>query len=155
MWNEHSCVVVWTFFAIFLWDWKENWPFPVFWSLLSFPNLLAYWVLHCNSIISFRIWNSSAGIPWPPLGLFIVMFPMAHLTSHSRMSGSRWVTTPLCLSRSLWSFLYSSPVYSCHLFLNCCRRPERESSYIQLCNNEGRQYEHQRLLLSKENQISS
>ena len=30
MWNECNCVVVWTFFGIaFLWDWNENWPFPV------------------------------------------------------------------------------------------------------------------------------
>ena len=40
----------------------------------------------------------SAGIPSPPLALFIVMLPNAHLTSHSRMSGSRWVTTSLCFS---------------------------------------------------------
>ena len=27
---ECNCVVVWTFFSIiFLWDWNENWPFPV------------------------------------------------------------------------------------------------------------------------------
>ena len=45
------------------------------------------------------------------------MFPKAHLTSHSRMSGSRWVITPLWLSGSWRSFLYSSSVYSCHLFL--------------------------------------
>ena len=38
----------------------------------------------------FRIWNSSTGIPSPPLALFIVMLCKAHLTSHSRMSGSRW-----------------------------------------------------------------
>ena len=44
------------------------------------------------------------------------MPPKAHLTSHSRMSGSRWVTTPLWLSGSLRSFSYSS-VYSCHLLL--------------------------------------
>ena len=30
----------------FSWDWNENWPFPVLWPLLSFPNLLAYWVQH-------------------------------------------------------------------------------------------------------------
>ena len=29
MWNEHSCMMVWTFFGIaFLWDWNENCPFP-------------------------------------------------------------------------------------------------------------------------------
>ena len=42
---------------------------------------------------SFRIWNSSAGVPSSPLALFIVMLPKAHLTLHSRMSGSRWVIT--------------------------------------------------------------
>ena len=45
------------------------------------------------------------------------MLSKAHLTSHSRMSGSRWVITPLWLSGSWRSFLYSSSVYSCHLFL--------------------------------------
>ena len=66
---------------------------------------------------SFRIWNSSATIPSPPLALFIVMLRKAHLTLHSRMSGSRWVTTPLWLSRSLSYFLYIYSVCSCHLFL--------------------------------------
>ena len=52
MWDECNSVVVWTFFGIaFLWDWNENWPFPVLWPLLSFPNLLAYWVQHFHSII--------------------------------------------------------------------------------------------------------
>ena len=52
VWNECNCGVVWAFFGIaFLWDWKENWPFPVLWPLLSFPNLLAYWVQHFHSII--------------------------------------------------------------------------------------------------------
>ena len=45
------------------------------------------------------------------------MLSKVHLTSHSRMSGSRWVITPSCLSGSWRSFLYSSSVYSCHLFL--------------------------------------
>ena len=45
MWDECNCAVVWAFFGIaFLRDWNENWPFPVLWPLLSFPNLLAYWV---------------------------------------------------------------------------------------------------------------
>ena len=47
---------------------------------------------------SFRIWNSSTGIPSPPLALFLVMLPKAHLTSHTRMSGSRWVITPSWLT---------------------------------------------------------
>ena len=52
MWDECNCVVLWVFFGIaFLWDWNENWPFPILWPLLSFPNLLAYWVQHFHSII--------------------------------------------------------------------------------------------------------
>ena len=31
-----NCVVVWAFFGIaFLWDWNENWRFPVLWPLMS------------------------------------------------------------------------------------------------------------------------
>ena len=52
VWDECNCAVVWTFFGIdFLWDWNENWPFPVLWPLLSFPKLLAYGLQHFNSII--------------------------------------------------------------------------------------------------------
>ena len=78
-----------------------------------------YWHIECSTFTasSFRIWNSSAGISSPPLSLFVVMLPKAHLTSHSRMSGSRWVITPWWLSGSWRSFLYSSSVYSCYLFL--------------------------------------
>ena len=74
------------------------------------------WHIECNTFTasSFRIWNSSTGIPSPLLALFVVMLSKAHLTSHSRMSGSKWVTIP---SGSWRSFLYSSSVYSCYLFL--------------------------------------
>ena len=49
MWDECNCAVVWAFFGIaFLWDWHENWPFPVLWPLLSFPNLLAYWQMELS-----------------------------------------------------------------------------------------------------------
>ena len=52
VWDECNCAVVWAFFGIaFLRDWNENWPFPVLWSLLSFPNFLAYWVQHFHRII--------------------------------------------------------------------------------------------------------
>ena len=83
------------------------WVFPICWHV------------ECSTFTasSFRIWNSSTGIPSPPLALFVVMLPKAHLTSHSRMSGSRLVITPSWLSGSWRSFLYSSSVYSCHLFL--------------------------------------
>ena len=63
MWNEHNYTEVWTFFGIaFLWDWNENWPFPVLWPLLSFQICchIEYISLKASS---FRIWNSSTGIP--------------------------------------------------------------------------------------------
>ena len=77
------------------------------------------WHIACSTFTasSFRIWNSSTGIPSPQLALFIVMLPKAHLTSHSRMSGSRSVIIPSWLSGSRRYFLYSSSVYSCHLFV--------------------------------------
>ena len=83
VWDECNSVVIWAFFGIaFLWDWNENGPFPVLWPLLSFPNLLTYWVQHFHSIIL----SSSTGIPSSPLALFIVMLLKAHLSSHSRIS---------------------------------------------------------------------
>ena len=117
VWDECNCAVVWTFFDIaFLWDQNENWPFSVLWPLLSFPNL---WHVECSTFTasSFRVWNSSTGIPSPQLALFIVMFPKAHLTLHSNVSVSRWVITPSWLCQSLRSFLYSSSMYCCHFFL--------------------------------------
>ena len=43
--------VVWMFFGVaLLWDWNEHWRFPVLCLLLSFPNLLTYWVQHFHSI---------------------------------------------------------------------------------------------------------
>ena len=81
VWDECNCVVVWTFFGIaFLWDWNENWPFLVLWSLMNFP---VFWHIECSTFIasSFRIWNSSAGIPSLPVVLFVMMLPKAHLIS--------------------------------------------------------------------------
>ena len=78
------------------------------------------WHVECSTFTasSCRIWNSSAGVPSPPLASFVVMLPKAHLTSHSRMSGSKWVIAPLWLLGSLKSFLYSSSVYSFHLLIS-------------------------------------
>jgi len=87
MWDECNCVVIWTFFGIaFLLDWYENWPFPVLWPLLFFLQI--FWNIECSTFTgsSFRIWNSSAEIPSPPLALFVVKLLKTHLTSHSRHS---------------------------------------------------------------------
>ena len=107
VWDECYCVVVWAFFGIaFLRDWNENGPFPVLWPLLSYQIC---WHIECSTFTasSFRIWNSSTGIPSPPLALSIMMLSKAHLTSHSRMSGSGWVITPSWLSGPWRSLLYS------------------------------------------------
>ena len=101
VWDECNCAIVWAFFGIaFLWDWNENW------SLQSCGHCWVFqicWHIECSSFTasSFRIWNSSTGIPSTPLGLFAVMLPKAHLTLHPRISGSRWVITPSWLS-GLW-----------------------------------------------------
>ena len=62
--------------------------------------------IECSTFTAslFRIWNSSTGILSPLLALFAMVFHKAHLTSHSRMSGSRWVITPSWLSGSWRSF---------------------------------------------------
>ena len=53
------------------------------------------WQNKCKTLMasSFRDLNSSAGISLHPLALLIAVLPKIHLTSHSRMSGSRWLTT--------------------------------------------------------------
>ena len=105
VWDECNCVVVWAFFGIaFLWDWNENWPFQSCGHCWVFQMC---WHIEGSTFtaLSFRIWKSSIGIPSPPLALFIVMLSKAHLTSHSRMSGSRWVITQLWLSGS-WRFFF-------------------------------------------------
>ena len=81
-------------------EWKLTFYTPVATAELS---KFAY--IDCSTLAaaSFRIWNSSAGIPSPPLALLMIL-SKAHLTLHSRMSGSRWVITPSWLSRSLRPF---------------------------------------------------
>ena len=94
-------------------EWKWTFSSPVVTAVFQIC-----WHVECNIVIasSFRIQNSSTRISSPSLALFVVMLPKA-VTSHSRMSGSRGVVTLLWLSGSWRSFLYSSSVYSCHLFL--------------------------------------
>ena len=109
-----------TFFSTaLLGNWDEDGPFHSCGQGWVFQMC---WHIECSTsrAPSFRILNSSAGISSSPLALWAAVLHKAHLTSHSRMSGSEWVTTPTpsWLSRSLRSFLYSSYMYSFHLFLN-------------------------------------
>ena len=78
------------------------------------------WHIECSTFTAsfLRIWNSSTGIPSPPLALFIVMLSKGQLTLHSSMSGTKWVITPSCLSGSWRPFVYSSSVYSCYLLIS-------------------------------------
>ena len=94
-------------------EWKLTFSSPVATAVFHIC-----WHFECKSFTasSFKIWNSSTGIPSPPLAMFVVMLPKAHLASHFRMSGSRWVIIPSWLSGSWRSFLYSSSVYSYYLF---------------------------------------
>ena len=116
VWDECNCVVVWAFFGIaFLGIGMKS---DLFQSCGHCWVFQICWHIECSTFTasSFRILNSSTGVPSPPQAFFIVILPKAHLTSHSRMSGSRWVIRLSWLS-GLWRrFLYSSSVSSPNLW---------------------------------------
>ena len=120
-----------------MWEFEHSLTLPSFgigMKLICSSLVVTYWDfqicwdIQCSTFTasSFRICNSSAGIPLHPLALFLalsvmflassVMLPKAHLISYSRMSDCRWVRTPSWLSGSLRPLSYSS-VDSWHLFL--------------------------------------
>ena len=99
VWDECNCVVVWGLFGIvFLWDWNENWPFPVLWPLLSFPNLLSHWVQHYHMTQQFHYWVSMFS--------FSVMSPLCD-------TQGVWPTRLLCL----WNFPGNNTGVDYHFFL--------------------------------------
>ena len=54
IWDEWNCAVVWAVFGIAsLWDWNENWPFPVLWPLLNYPDV---WYLHNKLYLINNCW---------------------------------------------------------------------------------------------------
>ena len=102
----------------------HSWVFQICWHIE--PNTFTS---------SFRIWNSSTGFSTPPLALFIVIFPKAYLTSHSRMSlmiwpplrpphfppvatlSSCWISVSLsqfCKYVHLYDFLLGATYKGCH-----------------------------------------
>ena len=84
MWDDCNCVVLCIFIGIaLLCDLNENWPFSVLDHCQVFQIC---WQIECSTFTAsyFRFWKSSNGIPSPPLALFIVMLPKAHLISHSK-----------------------------------------------------------------------
>ena len=102
MWNECNCIVVWTFFDIAFHSLTLSMSMTL--TVIGMKTDLFQssghcwifqmcWHIDCNTLTasSFRILNSSAGIPSPPLALFIITHPKAYLTSHSRKSSlSEW-----------------------------------------------------------------
>ena len=116
VWDECNCAVVWAFFSIvFLRDWNENWHFQSCGPCWVFQIC---WHIECSTFTasSFRIWNSSTGIPSSPLALFVVMLIKA-----------TWLHIPGCLVLGELShhcdylghedLFCTVSVYSFHLFL--------------------------------------
>ena len=98
MLNKCNCILTWTFFC--------STSLGLKWKLI-FSSLVAnfwvfqiFWHIECSTFTapSSRIWNSSTGIPSPPLVLFIVMLPKDDLTLQSRISGlGEWLPIFLLL----------------------------------------------------------
>ena len=92
MWIECNCVLVWIFFGTaFLGIGMKTdlfqfyghcWVFQICWDI-EYSTFAAS---------SFRIWNSSTGIPSPPLALFVVLLPKAS-----------WLLILGCLALGGWS----------------------------------------------------
>ena len=83
MWDECNCAVVEHSLALPFFGIEMK--MDLFQSCGHCGVFQICWHIECSTFTasSFRIWNSSTGIPSPPLALFIVMLPKAHLTSPS------------------------------------------------------------------------
>ena len=112
--RECNCEVVWSFFGIaFLWNWNET---DLFQSCGHYWVFQICWRIECSTFTasSFRIWNSSTGIPSLPLVLFEVMLSKVRLTSHSKEKGTIWNTSK----------------HSAHLNKDCPKRELANQSLI-------------------------
>ena len=96
-WNEYNCVnivlnILWHCPSLVL-EWKLTFSSPLATAEFSKFAGSKFSKFECSTLTasSLRISKSSAGISSPPLALFVVRLPNAHLTSHSRMSGCRWM----------------------------------------------------------------
>ena len=103
MWDWCNCAVVWAFFGIafFRIGMKLTFSSPAATAQFSkFAGILSA-ALSQHHLSGFEI--AQLEFHHFHVSLFIVLLSKAHLTSHSRMSGSRWVIT----ASWLWTFLYS------------------------------------------------
>ena len=110
MGNEHSCMVVWKFFVLpYLGlEWKLTYASPV--ATAEFSKF-AY-IIECSTLTASFFYDLKE-LSWNSItsaSFVIVKLSKAHLTSHCRMSGSRWVITPSWLSGSL------RPFFSMYIF---------------------------------------
>ena len=95
VWDECNCVVQHSLGLPFFGIGMKTDVFQSYghcWSFLNFCHT------ECSTFTAlvFRIWKSSIEIPSPLLALFAVMLPKAHWSSHSRISGSRWMNSYSC-----------------------------------------------------------
>ena len=76
-----------------------------------------YWHIACSTFTasSFRIWNSSTGIPSPPLALFVVMLPKAHLLGYHPTKKNFILL--LCIRGTEWPHMYQEITYWFSSFL--------------------------------------
>ena len=89
MWDECNSAVVWHCLSLSLPFFEIGMKTDLFQSCGHLCVFQICWHIEYSTFTasSFRIWNCSTGIPSPPLALFVVMLPKAHLTSHSRICG--------------------------------------------------------------------
>ena len=111
-WFRNCWILTWRILSISLlacemktivWQFEHSLALPFFGIGMKtdlFKSCGHYWVfqicwhIECSTFTesSFRIWNSSTGIPSPPLALFIVMLPKP-----------TWLHIPRCLALGKWS----------------------------------------------------
>ena len=92
MWDECNCAVVWAFFGTNFFG--TGMKTDLFQSCGHCWVFQICWHIGCRTFTasSFKIWNSSTGIPSPPIVLFIGYFLRP-----------TWVHIPGCLALGEWS----------------------------------------------------
>ena len=116
LWNECNCVVVWN--SLVLPFFGTGMKTDLFQSCGHYWVFQICWHVECNTLTasSFRIWNSSAGIPSPPLVLFVVIESVtrelnkkSRVPKEKRRVRSPWVEEGgLRLSRGKGQMLFST-----------------------------------------------